>query len=202
MVVHVRALRKPRTAAGYQQLFDKHINPSLGARVAIELTRKELLCFHPALGTVKANHALALLISLYSFGAKNGYLPEGFNPAKGIAAQSPFVIVGLNHDRPRADLNKPWRSVRRRADLERVRMHDLRYTFASIGAGASFGLPIVGKLLSHSQPQRTARCAHLDADPLRCAANTIGDHLTAALSGIRGTSSPSTPTEESQSGVD
>ena len=57
---------------------------------------------------------------------------------------------------------------------------------ASIGAGASLGLPIVGKLLGHSQPATTARYAHLDADPLRRASNIIGDHLTAALAGHSG----------------
>ena len=94
-----------------------------------------------------------------------------------------YVIRGLKDDRPRADLKKPWDAIRRHAKLDGVRLHDLRHTFASIGAGASLGLPVVGRLLGHSQPQTTARYAHLDADPLRRAANIIGDHLTAALGG-------------------
>ncbi len=94
-----------------------------------------------------------------------------------------FVIPGLNGDRSRSDLKKPWQAIQRHAGLEAVRIHDLRHTFASIGAGASLGLPIVGKLLGHSQPATTARYAHLDADPLRRASNIIGDHLTAALAG-------------------
>jgi len=97
--------------------------------------------------------------------------------------RSAFVIPGLEADRSRADLKKPWRAIQRHAGLEGVRIHDLRHTFASIGAGASLGLPIVGKLLGHSQPATTARYAHLDADPLRRASNVIGDHLTAALAG-------------------
>ncbi len=94
-----------------------------------------------------------------------------------------FVIPGSDGDKPRSDLKKPWRAIQRHARLEGVRIHDLRHTFASIGAGASLGLPIVGKLLGHSQPATTARYAHLDADPLRRASNVIGDHLAAALGG-------------------
>ena len=94
-----------------------------------------------------------------------------------------FAIPGSTPDKPRADLKKPWELVCARAKLEGVRLHDLRHTFASVGAGASLGLPIVGKLLGHSQPQTTARYAHLDADPLRQASELIGEKLTAAMRG-------------------
>jgi integrase len=96
-----------------------------------------------------------------------------------------FVVPGASADRPRSDLKKPWRAILRHAGLEGVRIHDLRHTFASIGAGASLGLPIVGKLLGHSQPATTARYAHLDADPVRRASNIIGNHLSNALSPIK-----------------
>ena len=96
----------------------------------------------------------------------------------------PFVIPGALPDQPRSDLKKPWLAIQRHADLDGVRLHDLRHTFASIGAGASLGLPIVGKLLGHSQPATTARYAHLDADPLRRATDLIGAQLAAALAPI------------------
>ncbi len=91
-----------------------------------------------------------------------------------------YVIPGASADKPRSDLKKPWQAVQRHAGLEGLRIHDLRHTFASIGAGASLGLPIVGKLLGHSQPATTARYAHLDADPLRRAADLIGEKLARA----------------------
>jgi hypothetical protein len=92
-----------------------------------------------------------------------------------------YIIVGSKEGQPRIDLKKPWAAVRKAADLDDLRLHDLRHSFASIGAGASLGLPIVGKLLGHSQPQTTTRYAHLDADPLRRAANLIGSDISAAM---------------------
>jgi hypothetical protein len=47
------------------------------------------------------------------------------------------------------------------------------------------GLRIIGKLLGHSQPQTTARYAHLDADPLRKASNSIGTTIAAAMGELR-----------------
>jgi integrase len=82
-----------------------------------------------------------------------------------------------NPEKPRADLNRPWRAIAKCAALEDVRIHDLRHTHASIGAGAGLGLPIIGKLLGHSQLSTTARYAHLDANPLRSASEAIGSRI-------------------------
>ena len=67
------------------------------------------------------------------------------------------------------------------AGLDSVRLHDLRHSFASIGAGASMGLPVNGKLLGHSQAATTARYAHLDSDPMRRIFETIGSTISAAM---------------------
>ncbi|ATQ68730.1 MULTISPECIES: site-specific integrase [Methylosinus] len=96
---------------------------------------------------------------------------------------NPHVIAGAKDGEPRADLKKPWSAVKRAAGLEGVRLHDLRHSFASVGAGASLGLPIIGKLLGHTQAATTARYAHLDADPLRRAVDTIGATIAAAMDG-------------------
>ena len=69
----------------------------------------------------------------------------------------------------------------RHAGLGKLRIHDLRHSFASFGAGGGMGLPIIGKLLGHTQPATTQRYAHLDADPLRSASNAIGNTIAAAM---------------------
>jgi integrase len=82
---------------------------------------------------------------------------------------------------PRADLNRQLRAVSKWADLNGVRIHDLRHTHASIGAGAGLRLPKIGKLFGHTQAANTARYAHLDTDPLRSASEVIGGRLAAAM---------------------
>jgi integrase len=103
---------------------------------------------------------------------------------------NPHIIPGEREGAPRADLNKPWRAVTKAANLERLRIHDLRHSFASFGAGASLGLPIIGKLLGHSQAATTHRYAHLDVDPMRRAVETIGATINAAMNRKKSTVSP------------
>jgi len=69
------------------------------------------------------------------------------------------------------DLKGPWASVCKIARLSGVRIHDLRHSFASHLVSSGVSLPIVGKLLGHTQHQTTARYAHLADDPQREAAN-------------------------------
>jgi integrase len=94
---------------------------------------------------------------------------------------NPHIIPGERAGQPRADLKRPWAAVTKAAGLEGLRIHDLRHSFASIGVGASLGLPIIGKLLGHTQAATTHRYAHLDADPMRRAAETIGATISAAM---------------------
>ncbi len=76
---------------------------------------------------------------------------------------------------------KVWNHARKSAGLEGVRLHDLRHTFASFGAGGGFGLPVIGALLGHRNSATTARYAHLADDPLRKANDWIGGQIGEAL---------------------
>jgi integrase len=102
----------------------------------------------------------------------------------GLDRNGPYVVPGDDPEKPRSDLKRPWAAIAKRAGLEGVRLHDLRHTYASFGAGSGLGLPIIGKLLGHSQPATTARYAHLDNDPVRRAAETTGGRIAAALEGV------------------
>jgi integrase len=100
-----------------------------------------------------------------------------------LSRVGPFVVAGGDPEWPRTDLKRPWAMVTREAGLEGLRIHDLRHSFASFGAGGGLGLPIIGKLLGHSQSSTTMRYAHLDNDPLRRASESIAGRIAAALEG-------------------
>ena len=90
----------------------------------------------------------------------------------GRLQDNPWVIGALPGARL-SDLQPFWQRVRARAGLKDVRIHDLRHTFASTAVAAGQGLPIIGKLLGHTQVQTTARYAHLAADPVKSAADRV-----------------------------
>lgn len=95
--------------------------------------------------------------------------------------KSKWVFPGDKPGEHLAALWHVWHFVRKRAVLdEDARVYDLRHTFASVGAGGGLGLPILGKLLGHTQSRTTQRYAHLGDDPLREAAEKITTVITGA----------------------
>ena len=86
-----------------------------------------------------------------------------FKILKNIPKQknNPYVICGKISGQHLVNLQKPWRHIRKLANLTDVRIHDLRHSFASVGARQGGSLPAIGTLLGHSQSQTTDQYAHL-----------------------------------------
>lgn len=120
-------------------------------------------------------------------GAKTLHLPP---PALDLLRKlpsvegNPHVIVGHVAGRQLVNLQKPWREIRGTADLNDVRIHDLRHCFASIAASSGLGLPIIGRMLGHAQPQTTQRYAHLASDPVKAAAASVAGSIEAAMKDV------------------
>ncbi len=94
-----------------------------------------------------------------------------------------FVLPGDKEGTHFVGLPKVWREIRERAGLNSVRLHDLRHSFASIGAAGGDSLFMIGKLLGHRQSGTTARYTHLADDPLKAAADRISGTIAAAMKG-------------------
>jgi len=92
-------------------------------------------------------------------------------------ARSSKFIFESSTGRPLVDIKKTWFSVTKVAQIYDVRIHDLRHTFASIAVSSGQSLPIIGAMLGHTQPQTTARYAHLFDTPLLKAAEAVSSSI-------------------------
>ena len=95
---------------------------------------------------------------------------------------NPWVIRGKLPGTHLTDLQHPWRRIRARAELDDVRIHDLRHSYASRALALGESLTMIGKLLGHTQVQTTARYAHLARDSIQNAAARITGSIGGDLS--------------------
>jgi len=93
------------------------------------------------------------------------------------ATGAEFVFSG-RYGGHRIEIKQNWGALCKAAGITGARLHDLRHTYASVLASAGLSLPVIGALLGHTQPQTTARYAHLFDDPLRAATERAADLIT------------------------
>jgi integrase len=106
-------------------------------------------------------------------------------------AGSPWVFPGHVHGEHLVNVQKPWTAIRATAGLKDVRLHDLRHSFASFAVDVGGSLPIIGKLLGHTQSQTTERYAHVAPSPAQQVADAVGAKVAMILEGETKHPSPS-----------
>ncbi|MDE0344638.1 MAG: site-specific integrase [Boseongicola sp.] len=90
-------------------------------------------------------------------------------------AGSPWVFPSVRDpSRPRHIGLPLWYAVRREAGIEDVRLHDLRHTVASQAVLNGVSLPVVARLLGHSNVHMTMRYAHVGDHEVEEAAERVG----------------------------
>ncbi len=94
---------------------------------------------------------------------------------------TPWVLVGQRQGTGLTKLDNYWQSIRARAGLDDVRIHDLRHSYASKALALGESLPTIGKLLGHRKVGTTARYAHLMRNAEKEAATRVGDSIGAHL---------------------
>ena len=97
-------------------------------------------------------------------------------------AGSPFVFFSLRDGaRPRNSELPLWDRVRLEAGIEDVRLHTLRHTVASHAVMNGVPVPVVSRLLGHSNAQMTLRYAHLAEKDIEAAAERIGAKMARTM---------------------
>ncbi len=94
---------------------------------------------------------------------------------------NPWVFPGHRAGTHMRSIDDAWYTLRARAGLDDVRLHDLRHSFASRALALGESLPMIARLLGHSQLETTARYAHLARDSIHEAAARVADSIAADI---------------------
>ena len=86
----------------------------------------------------------------------------------------PWVFFNPRTRKPPVSIFTAWNTIRTKARIPDVRLHDLRHSYASMLVRAGRSLYEVQKLLGHYDPKVTMRYAHLSPRSLVDAANVVG----------------------------
>jgi integrase len=94
---------------------------------------------------------------------------------------SPWVFPGRDPSKHVVDPRKCLDQLMDAAGIERIRIHDLRHTFASLCAQSGHDLYLIKQALNHSDIQVTQRYAHLTSENLRTAVQSVGSIVSQAI---------------------
>lgn len=92
----------------------------------------------------------------------------------------PWVFPCRNGRSPLSDVFGYWRRIRKDMNLQDVRIHDLRHSFASFLVNSGHTLYEAQKLLGHADPRTTMRYAHLTQSGLIAAAEDVSRLMLSA----------------------
>ena len=97
-----------------------------------------------------------------------------------------WVLLNKTNTGPidKSNMERAWRRIRKRADLEDVRLHDLRHTVGTMAGASGANAFLVRDLLGHKTLAMTGRYVSRDDDPLRDLTNHISNRIAAGLEGM------------------
>jgi integrase len=100
---------------------------------------------------------------------------------EGLPRISEYVFPATSASGHMVNIKEAWADVLKQSGLTRWRIHDLRHAFASMMVNSGASLPIVGKILGHTQARTTQRYAHLEENPARKAAEEAARKIQQAM---------------------
>jgi integrase len=83
----------------------------------------------------------------------------------------------------KAGIEAAWQKIRGAAQLDDVRLHDLRHTVGTYAAQSGANAFLVRDLLRHKNLTMTGRYVNRADDPVRTLSDQVGERISAAMSG-------------------
>ncbi len=106
-------------------------------------------------------------------------------PARDLLASlpktGPGIFAGEDVKALGHELTRLWKVVRTTLKRPKLRIHDLRHSYASVAVNMGYDLRVVGGLLGHRDIETTAGYAHLDTARVADASERVGRHLGRAF---------------------
>ena len=197
---HVEVRCKPRTVEACRWLVKKFVIPDLG-KMAIDAVDREHIAAVTAIRLLmltgcrlseiqtlpRENVKLEAAEIRLRDGKTGARMVSLSGPAASVLSarprpeDNPWAIVGRKPGAHLTDLPNPWCRIRARADLDDVRIHELRHSLASRALALGESLPMIGKLFGHTQVQTTARYAHLANESVKASGSRVGDSIGAHI---------------------
>jgi integrase len=81
----------------------------------------------------------------------------------------------------KAGIEAAWQKIRRAAQLDDVRLHDLRHTVGTYAAQSGANAFLVRDLLRHKNLAMTSRYVNRADDPVRTLSDQVGERISAAM---------------------
>lgn len=108
-------------------------------------------------------------------------------PARDLLAGLPkgrgLIFVGPSLTQFQRQVDQVWACVRSALARPKLRLHDLRHSFASVAVNHGLSLQLIGGLLGHADQMTTAGYAHLDERRLQAASQRVGEHFEKVSAG-------------------
>ena len=103
----------------------------------------------------------------------NEVLLRALGNGQKVAGDGVFTFADPRTGQPWGSVNTAFRASLRRAGIARIRIHDLRHTFATRLVGRGVDLLTLKELLGHSSIIMTMRYAHPSEDNMRRAVQLL-----------------------------
>lgn len=131
-------------------------------------------------------------------GARSVYLSEAARVVLARQRSANEFVFEQEDSQPRRGIQGYWLKVRSLANINDVRIHDLRHTFASHAALMNETLPMISKMLGHKRLSMTLRYTHVSQQETTAAAERISNVIETFAKGQAAELAEATELEEPQ----